>query len=205
MQISAVPLLKRLRPPQVFPSLRPAHNRLLLLNLQHTLHTKAHCSTLYTVLYCTALYMVYSKFYYICTQVYNILFKLTHCTSLHHSLFTLIHSKHSKSGSFCAVTILRLKTLRRKMAKKSLNMPVEWVKMVKKVKKKKKKTIVQLAHTNLKILCKVRKILHCRTTVRRWHLVMYSKTHYTLYKTLLTLQHFTPLYWHLRALHSEWL
>ena len=45
------------------------------------------------------------------------------------------NGRHSKSGFFCAITTLLLNTLRRKMAKKSLNMLIKWIKMDKKFRK----------------------------------------------------------------------
>ena len=79
-----------------------------------------------------------------------------HCTIIHYSHYTALNytevrctalpgarafaaetfdalinilGRHSKSGFFCDITILLLKTLRMKMANKSLNILIKWVKM----------------------------------------------------------------------------
>ena len=78
-------------------------------------------------------------------------------------------SRHSKSGFLCAVKNLLLTTLRRKMANKSVNLLIKWVKLNKKFRWI-KSWIFQLAYTNLKTVRKVRKFLCRCMKARLWHL-----------------------------------
>ena len=60
--------------------------------------------------------------------------------------------------------------------KKTLSMPIKWVKTDKKIRNEEKSCIFQFAHTNLKTLRKVSLILRRHTTVRRGHLETLTET-----------------------------
>ena len=87
-----------------------------------------------------------------------------------------------KADFFIAITILLLQNLSSKLANKSLNMLIKWVKMENKFRKWIKSWIFYLEHTNLKMLLKVSEILRRPTTMRRLHLeTLIFVRHYSIH------------------------